>query len=113
MLRAGNWAAADWLEGRGLLAFSRQALLELQLLRERTYPANLHIEPLQWLAGLKGDKVQWTPQLRSALAEVLDECKSQRYSALGHVRWLTELVGAMTEAQAGGAVAGGSLAAQS
>jgi hypothetical protein len=120
VLHACNWAAADWLEGRGLLAYSRQELLEHVLLL--VGPESTDIAQLQWLAGSKGDKVQWTPELRSALEEVLDNERDEdnyessrshcAFSAPGRVRWLSELVVALTEAQAGGAVAGRSLAAE-
>ncbi len=113
LLDDGNWAAADWLDGRGLLAHSRQALLERMLLRKRPY---LPIKVLQWLLGLTGEKVQWTPQLRSALEGVLRYYRpswSRSACAVpGVARWLTKLVEAVTGAQAGGAVACGSLATE-
>eukprot|EP00198_Chlamydomonas_reinhardtii_P010165 XP_001699502.1 predicted protein [Chlamydomonas reinhardtii] len=75
VLRGGNWAAADWLVRYGLVATSRQELVE-SLVFEDARSGTAVIAELQWAVGMGGgqgqqEQVQWTPGLHAALRELL------------------------------------------
>ncbi len=109
VLQAGNFAAADWLEGRGLLAVNRQEMLEHMLLLEGA--SRTRIEQLQWLVDLNREQVQWASNMLDVLEDMLHgDLRRMLYTPRGvsfvqlengpgRKHWLSELVLAVRAAQ--------------
>ena len=111
VLCSGNWAAADWLLRYGLVAASKQELVE-GLVFEDARSGTAVVAELQWAVGMGGgqgqqEQVQWTPGLHAALRELLARCR--RYgnkNAPARMDWLAELVAAAEEVVGGAPAVG-------
>ncbi|KAG2424401.1 hypothetical protein HXX76_014610 [Chlamydomonas incerta] len=98
MLSSGNWAAADWLVRHGLAPPNQELLTHM--LSEDPWSRrelNMYTLPdLQWVVGMHGRQdrahalaqVQWTAELRAALARIHPYGVGKTPS---RVRWLKEL----------------------